>query len=261
VSGSPAGRAQGAPLEDTIEEAERVADAAVSKGVDVKLLGGAGVHLHSPSSKHPPLRRKYGDLDYVISSKDRKAALGFFPAIGYEANDRFNLMQGDRRLYFFDGNNGKQVDVFIDVIRMSHVIDLRGRLGHSGPCASPSDLLLSKLQIYELNKKDLVDVVALILDHPVKSDDDEAIDANYVARLASEDWGLYRTLQINAEKLRRTLGELDVDRKTVSSRLDELWSAVEAQPKGMKWKMRAQVGDRMRWYELPEEVRSPYQAE
>ena len=251
----------GKPLEDTIAEAERVAEAARAQKVGVKLLGGAGVHLHSPSSHHPPLRRKYGDLDYVISSKDRKVALAFFPSIGYEANDRFNLMQGDRRLYFFDGNNGKQVDVFIDTIRMSHVIDLRSRLGHNGPCASPSDLLLSKLQIFEVNRKDMVDLVALVLDHPVGSNDDEAIDASYVARLAAEDWGLYRTLQLNLAKLRHTLDELDVDREKVSSRLDELWTAVEAQPKPLKWRMRAQIGDRMRWYELPEEVRSPYQAE
>jgi len=249
------------PLEDTIAEAERVAEAARSQGVAVKLLGGAGIHLHSPSAHHAPLKRKYGDLDYVISSKNRKAALAFFPSIGYEANDRFNLMQGDRRLYFFDSTNGKQVDVFIDVIRMSHVIDLRGRLGHNGPCATPSDLLLSKLQIYEVNKKDLVDVTALILDHPIASNDDEAIDADYVARLACEDWGLCRTLQLNLEKLRHAVSELDVDQDVVNARLDELWAAVEAGPKPLKWRMRAQVGDRMRWYELPEEVRSPYQAE
>jgi hypothetical protein len=249
------------PREDTIEEAERVAEAARSQKVPVKLLGGAGIHLHSPSSHHAPLRRKYGDLDYVITGKDRKATLAFFPSIGYEANERFNLMQGDRRLYFFDGNNGKQVDIFIDVIRMSHVIDLRGRLGHNGPCASPSDLMLSKLQIYEVNRKDLVDLTALVLDHPIASQDDEAIDATYVARLAADDWGLYRTLQINLEKLRHTVADLDVDRDLVNSRLDELWTVVEAQPKPLKWRMRAQVGDRMRWYELPEEVRSPYQPE
>ena len=170
-------------------------------------------------------------------------------------------MQGDRRLYFFDGNTGKQVDVFIDVIRMSHVIDLRGRLGHTGPCASPADLLLSKLQIFEVNQKDMVDLTALLLDHPIQAQDDEAIDATYVARLAAEDWGIYRTLQINIGKLRHTVDELDVDRELVKSRLDELWAVVEAQPKPLKWRMRAQVGDRMRWYELPEEVRSPYQPE
>ena len=251
----------GVPLEDTIAEAERVAEAAKAQKVGVKLLGGAGIHLHSPSAHHAPLRRKYGDLDYVISTRDRKAALAFFPSLGYEANERFNLMQGDRRLYFFDGNNGKQVDVFIDVIRMSHVIDLRGRLAHNGPCASPSDLLLSKLQIYEVNRKDLVDLTALLLDHPIATGDDEAIDATYVARLAGEDWGLYRTLQINIEKLRHAVDDLDIDRDVVRSRLDELWTAVEAQPKPLKWRMRAQVGDRIRWYELPEEVRSPYQPE
>src|SRR6266446_4957279 len=60
------------PLPDTIAEAERVAEAARSQKVGVKLLGGAGIHLHSPSAHHAPLRRKYGDLDYVISTKDRK---------------------------------------------------------------------------------------------------------------------------------------------------------------------------------------------
>ena len=250
------------PLEDPIDEAQRLAAAAKSKKLGLKLIGGAGVHLHSPSARKAPLKRKYGDLDYAISKRDRKAALDFFPGLGYEANERFNLMQGDRRLCFYDPINGRQVDVFIDVFRMSHVIDLRGRLDHDGPCASPSDLLLSKLQIYEMNRKDLVDLVALVLDHPVEAGwGDEVIDAGYVARVAADDWGMYRTLQVNTEKLRAALAELDVDRELVRSRLEDLWSAIEANPKGLKWKIRAQVGDRLQWYELPEEVRSPYQQE
>ena len=249
------------PLDDPIEEAERIASAARAARVGVKLMGGAGIHLHSPSAHRPPLKRKYGDLDYVIPKRDRKAVLAFFPSLGYDANDRFNLMQGDRRLYFFDNAHGRQVDVFVDLIRMSHVIDLRGRLDHDGPCASPSDLLLSKLQIYEVNHKDLVDVTALLLDHPVAGSSDEAIDAAYIARLLAEEWGFYRTLQVNIEKLSSTLDELDVDRELVRSRLAEIWQAVEAQPKPLAWRLRAQIGDRKRWYELPEEVRSPYQPE
>ena len=249
------------PLADPIDEAKRVAEAAKGKGIGLKLLGGAGINLSSPSARKPPLKRKYGDLDFAMSKRDRKGVLELFPSLGYEANERFNLMQGDRRLYFYDEHNGRQVDVFIDVFKMSHVIDLRGRLDHEGPCASPSDLLLSKLQIYEVNRKDLVDLVALVLDHPVSTGwGDEVIDAGYVARVAAADWGMYRTLQVNTEKLRATLGELDVDRDLVRSRLDELWRAVEAQPKPLKWKLRAQVGDRVQWYELPEEVRSPYVA-
>ena len=250
----------GLPLEDPIAEAGRIAEAAKKAGVKVKLLGGAGIHLHSPSATRPPLKRKYGDLDYAISKKDRKGVLVLFPSLGYEANERFNLMNGDSRLYFYDNGHSRQVDIFIDVFKMSHVIDLRGRLEHEGPCASPADLLLSKLQIYEVNRKDLVDVMALLLDHAIGPGDD-SIDAVYIARVASQDWGMYRTLQLNIEKLIATVEEMDVDRDLVRSRIKEVWSAVEAQPKPLKWKLRAQVGDRLQWYELPEEVRSPYQPE
>jgi hypothetical protein len=249
------------PLEDPIAEAHRIASAATAARVGVKLMGGAGIHLRSPSSHRPPLKRKYGDLDYVMPKRDRKAVLAFFPSLGYEANERFNLMQGDRRLYFFDNDHNRQVDVFIDAIRMSHIIDLRGRLDHEGPCASASDLLLSKLQIYEVNRKDLVDLAALLLDHRVAGNSAEAIDAGYIAGLMAESWGFYRTVQLNIEKLGATLDELDVDRELVRSRLAEIWKEVEAQPKPLSWKLRAQVGDRKRWYELPEEVRSPYQPE
>ncbi len=249
------------PLEDPIAEAERVAVAAKAAGVGIRLLGGAGIHLHSPSATRPPLKRKYGDLDYAVGKRDRQGVLKLFPALGYEANERFNLMQGDRRLYFYDAVHGRQIDVFIDWFKMSHVIDLRDRLDCEGPCASPSDLLLSKLQIYEVNRKDLVDLTALLLDHAVKENDDDAIDPRYIARIAADDWGLYRTLQLNIGKLRNTLDELEVDRDLVRTRLDEIWAAVSKQPKPLRWRLRAQVGDRMTWYELPEEVRSPYQPE
>src|SRR6266542_2583781 len=125
------------PHEDPIEESKRIAEAARHKKVGLKLLGGAGVHAHSPSAHKAPLKRKYGDLDYVIARRDRKAVLELFKELGYEANDRFNLMQGDRRLYFYDAHNGRQVDVFVDVFQMSHAIDLRGRLAHEHLAVQP----------------------------------------------------------------------------------------------------------------------------
>jgi hypothetical protein len=248
------------PLADPIAEAERIGAAAKKAGVKVKLLGGAGIHLHSESATRPPLKRKYGDLDFAIAKKSRKGVLELFPALGYEANDRFNLMNGDSRLYFYDAQNARQVDIFIDVFKMSHVIDLRGRLDHEGPCASPADLLLSKLQIYEVNRKDLIDVTALVLDHFIGTGEDE-LDARYMARCLAADWGLYRTVQLNIEKLLHTLEELDVDREAVRKRIGEIWAIIDLEPKALKWRLRAQVGDRLQWYELPEEVRSPYQAE
>jgi hypothetical protein len=254
------------PLEDLIEESDRIAKAAHKKKIGLKLLGGAGVHAHSPSARKAPLKRKYGDLDYAISRKDRKAVTELFKELGYEPNERFNLMNGDRRLYFYDAEHGRQIDVFIDVFRMSHSIDLRGRLEDDHPAVTPSDLLISKLQIYEVNRKDLIDIAALMLDHAIETGDAteymDAIEAAYIARLASEDWGFYRTLQVNIERLRAMLEELEeIDRELVNTRLDALWKHIEDTPKPLRWRIRAQVGDRVRWYELPEETRSPYQPE
>ena len=107
----------------------------------------------------------------------------------------------------------------------------------------------------------LVDVIALLLDHEIAEGDDDAIDPRYVARLACEDWGLCRTVELNISKLLTTLDELDVDRDLVRSRAAKLWAAVDGAPKPLRWRLRAQVGDRLQWYELPEETRSPYQPE
>ena len=117
------------------------------------------------------------------------------------------------------------------------------------------------MQIYEINQKDLVDIVALLIDHDVADHDDDAINAAYLAKLTAEDWGLYRTLQLNHERARSMVKELAVPQDTILKRLDGLWDRVASAPKSLKWKLRARVGERMSWYELPEEVRQPYQPE
>jgi hypothetical protein len=244
-----------------IAEGERIAAAAKDARIPLKLVGGAAVNLHSPSARRPPLKRKYGDLDFVAPAKQRPAVQKLFESLGYEGEARFNLLNGHQRLLYLDGVNGRQVDIFIDRMKMCHVIELGGRLAHDGPTLTPVDLLISKLQVYEVNMKDLVDSIALLLDHPVADHDDDAINSKYLARLTGEDWGLYRTLQLNTEKVRSAARELAVDAGVINQRLDAIWATIEAQPKSMKWKLRSRVGDRMSWYELPEEVRQPYQAE
>jgi len=250
----------GAPLEDVLDEAERVAAAAAAASLPLRLLGGAAVRLHCESARRPPLSRKYGDLDFAAPSRRRAEVDRLLVGLGYRADARFNTLNGDRRLLYADAGNARQVDVFLDVMRMCHVIDLRERLGLGGPCLAPADLLLSKLQIFEINRKDLVDAVALLLDHAVADHDEDAINGRYVARLTGDDWGLHRTLALNTGRVRATVRELDVDAALVGLRLAQLWDAIEAQPKSLRWKLRARVGDRVTWYELPEEVRQPYEA-
>ncbi|TMD85429.1 MAG: hypothetical protein E6I78_08585 [Chloroflexi bacterium] len=244
------------PVADVIAEAERISAAARAGKVPVKLVGGAAVNLHSRSARQAPLKRKYGDLDFVASSRQQASVQKLFESLGYEGDRRFNTLNGHQRLLYLDGVNGRQIDIFID--RMKELAD---RLGGDDACLTPADLLLSKLQVFEVNMKDLVDSIALLLDHPIADHDDDAINAAYLAQLMSQDWGLYRTLQLNTARVRDAAKELPVPADTVNQRLDQLWERVDAHPKSLKWRLRAKVGDRMSWYELPEEVRQPYQAE
>jgi hypothetical protein len=39
----------------------------------------------------------------------------------------------------------------------------------------------------------------------------------------------------------------------VQARLEALRGYLEAEPKTMKWRLRSQVGDKVRWYQQPEE--------
>jgi hypothetical protein len=238
---------------DIIKEARRVCSAAAQAGVVLKLAGGLGIYLHSPSARRVPLRREYGDLDFVAPSEQRSPVQHLLKDLGYQPDVPFNTLNGIRRLRYWDPRHQRQLDVFLDQVRMCHTIDLRPRLGLPDISLAPADLFLLKMQIVEINLKDLADVVALLLDHPVAQSDDDAINRTYIAGLAARDWGLYRTLRLNVERLLSVLPDLPVPAEPVRRRLDEVWHAVEAHPKSLAWRLRAYIGDRVRWYEVPEE--------
>src|SRR5438128_12168214 len=117
------------PAADVIAEAERISAAARETKVPVKLVGGAAVNLHSRSAREAPLKRKYGDLDFVASSKQQASVQRLFESLGYEGDRRFNTLNGHQRLLFLEGVNERQIDVFIDRMKMCHVIELGDRLG------------------------------------------------------------------------------------------------------------------------------------
>ena len=120
-----------------------------------------------------------------------------------------------------------------------------------------AELLLTKLQIVELNHKDLLDIWAIVHEHDVAEHDDDAINAARIAELLAADWGLWRTSRQSVEEARARLSESELpenDRSLIDERLQRLWERVEAQPKGLRWRGRAKVGDRAKWYEEPEEI-------
>jgi Uncharacterised nucleotidyltransferase len=244
-------------LADVIDEALRLLAAAEEARLPLRLIGGAAVQLHVAGEPHPAFRREIRDIDFVTARGQGRRVSEFLAAQGYEPNRTFNAMHGARRALFYDRPHGRQVDVFVDVFEMCHVLPLGEHLERDPQTLPLADLLLTKLQIVKFNAKDCSDSYALLLKHEVGPDDAERIDAGRVADLCARDWGLYRTTQLNLERLVAALegSGLSADEQAVvEARLAEIADAIEAVPKSVRWRARARVGDRVRWYEEPEEI-------
>jgi len=244
-------------LPDVIEESRRLSEVLEAQGIPVRLLGGLGIRLVAAAAYPPELAREYNDIDLVTDSRHGRQLAQSLAEQGYEPNQMFNRMHGARRLLFYDEPNKRQLDVFVGTFEMCHTLPIAERMDVVPLTLPAADLLLTKLQIVRLNEKDRNDSYALLLALEVGSHDDGAINAAWVARLCARDWGLYRTLQLNLEKLREGVGDAplrDGERELILQRLGAIERAMEDEPKGSKWKLRARVGDKVRWYEDPEEV-------
>jgi hypothetical protein len=245
-------------LPDPLDEARRIVTAGAEHGLTLRLLGGLAIKLHSPSAGHRALVRSYPDLDFALSGKAGYKVEALLPEMGYEANRSFNLLNGSNRMLFLDPERERQVDVFIGSFHMCHTIPITER-SRLEPLTLPiAELLLTKLQIFEMNEKDIRDVCALLLDHPLGESDAETINLARVSGLCADDWGLWKTVQLSLDKVRAYAGTSGLEpgaTETLVERLAGLRRALDEAPKSLRWKVRARVGDRVKWYDLPEEVR------
>jgi hypothetical protein len=130
---------------------------------------------------------------------------------------------------------------------MCHRIELADRLALDSPTLTATDLLLTKLQVVELNEKDADDAALLLAEHEVGRGNGDWIDADYLAAVAADDWGFWRTMT-------GTLARLVELRPLVAAKARALEHILDEAPKSRRFKLRARVGERKRWYELPEEV-------
>ena len=247
----------GTPEPDIVEEAQRLLARAEAEGVPLRLVGGVAILLRAPDGLPGALTRTYGDLDFVTARKAGGQVNELLRSEGYTPHVAFNALHGRERLLFFDDAHERQVDVFVGSFSMSHKIPIGDRLELEPATVPLAELLLTKLQIAELNEKDVRDTIALLACHPVSETDAGCVNAAHVARLCAADWGLWRTITGNMAACRERLAAYDVtpeERERVAARLDELLERIEAEPKTRGWRLRARIGERRRWYELPEEV-------
>jgi hypothetical protein len=242
-------------LADPVAEGRRIAGTAAERGVPLRVLGGVAVAMLCPSSRRPPLARDYADIDLASVGSARDRVVELLESLGYVPDREFNMLQGNRRLYFWDAGNERQVDIFVDEANLCHRLELKKRLEAVPMTLSLADLTVLKLQIVETNEKDHLDICAIFADHDL-SQDDSGINSTYIAKLAASDWGLWRTLGMVAERSEKFALDLAgfEAAELVAQRLRRLRSELDQAPKTRGWRLRARIGERKRWYELPEEV-------
>ncbi|MFP3073750.1 MAG: hypothetical protein RXQ73_00200 [Caldivirga sp.] len=243
-----------------VELGLRIIHECESKGVVARLLGGVAVYVLASDVyvKVPSLARTPKDIDLAAHAKDSGRLTEVLEGIGMEPDRRFNALHGYERLMFRDPASGARIDVFLDVFRESHTISLRDRLELFKPTIPPSDLLMTKLQIWRISERDIKDLITLLLKFKIgNTDTAEELDANRIINLTSNDWGLYKTTVVNLGRVTEYLmnsKELEGTKGEVIDKVNNLLNRINSAPKSIRWRLRSIIGERVKWYEEPEEV-------
>jgi hypothetical protein len=249
---------------DPLAEAQRLIALADSQGLQLRLMGGLAFHALCPDWS-APVERDRRDIDVATRGRDVKAVSELLVQQGYAPDRRHNALYGHKQLYFVDPAWARPVDVLVDRLEMCHRFDFADRLAIRRDTLAPADLLLSKLQIVKINRKDILDALALLSEYPLAADDlgGSAISIARITSLTASDWGWWRTATGNLDRLAGFIasdlgaGDLDFGRKPgfeAAAQVETLRQAIDAAPKSTRWRLRARIGERAPWYDLPEEV-------
>lgn len=243
------------PLADPVLEAKRVVESAARAGLTIRILGGVAVRMQAPSET-PVLPRRIGDIDLAIRQGGWRTLADFLKSSGYVGDDMFNALNGARRLLFFDVANNRKLDVFVGEFEMCHSIQIAGRLEKDPMTIPLAELLLTKLQIVQLTERDLRDIYSIAYHHQISTGDGSEIEADFIADLCAKDWGLWRTCTSTIQLCLTRLPDYGLPPEVsdvIAARLSALLKEIERAPKTTRWKLRARVGERVRWYDEPEE--------
>jgi hypothetical protein len=243
--------------ETYLEEGRRLVDEAQKQGMVIRVMGPIALHYYFPDYIDLYRRlerlgeRVFTDIDYAAYGKHRGKLVDFFGKQGYDFDkDTMMYFGQDRHIYF--GEKIPMIDVFYDKLDMNHCVDYRGRLEIHPYCVSLTDLLLQKMQIVQINDKDLKDAMLLLVASPLSENEREGISLKYLAHRMSDDWGFYFTTTTNLEHVKTAMLKVaaltDEMRSTITQKADAILAAIENEPKSLGWKFRARTGTKKIWY-------------
>ena len=231
-----------------------------NRHVPLRLIGAQAFRTHCSQYGYiqDKLGRKFTDFDFVSYPRFVRDVRRILTDLGYDEDKQVTQLFGDRRMLFRDPAFDRHTDVFLNVLDFCHPISFVGRLEKDQPTVPLAELLLEKMQIVQINEKDIIDSIMLLREHPVGETDAELINAGVIVGILSKDWGFWRTFTANFKLLDEKLVSYpdltEEDRAVVHQRIKELQDRIDAAPKSLAWKARAQIGERVKWYKDVEEL-------
>ena len=241
-------------------EVKRLVEAGNRAGLMLRLLGSLAFQSHCPQFGYlqAKMGRAYTDIDFASYARQAKPISQLLAGLGYiEDKEIFVVSEGGRAV-FENPTHQLHVDVFFEKLDFCHVIRWNGRLEVDAPTIPLAELLLEKMQIVKINEKDVIDTIMLLLEHTLGDSEAETINIAQVARLCAEDWGLWRTTTMNLDKVKhlaQAYPQLSDEHKArVSAQVDAALARMEAEPKPLPWRLRARVGDRVKWYKDVDDI-------
>lgn len=242
-------------IADIAGEAQRVVSAATDQGTVVRISGGVAFQLRVRGRVELP-RAPAKDIDLVVPGGTERRVSKLVTGLGYDAEKAFNARHGETRLMFWDPARDRKLEIFVGTFLMCHQLPIARRLRLERETVPLAELLLTKLQIVELNEKDVADMHMLLASHEVGSADGEVINTELIAQLCAVDWGLHHTVTRTLSRLHTDPPSYRLDpglRKVVDGRIDRIEQAIDRYPKTVAWRLRSKVGERVPWYVQPEE--------
>ncbi len=232
---------------------------AIEFNVTMRVIGSIAFRIKAPEYKHIQYKnqRYLTDVDFVTYSKHITRVQDMFFSLGWTENQTVLRLFGDKRRIFYHPDQDLHSDIFIDKLRFCHPINFKKRLELDYPTISLVDLLLEKLQIVEINKKDLVDVMLLIRKFPISNKPQkDAVNIEHLAKICANNWGWWKTATINLDKVlhfsKSYLNETDAE--IVNERINKIIDTIQNKRKTISWKLRNLIGEKMKWYNEVEEV-------
>jgi hypothetical protein len=234
-------------------EADGLLEGATAAGITLRLLGALAFAKRCPRHAHlqETLKRAYTDIDFAAYGREADAVREFLAARGYVDDAELYVASEGSRLVAEHPETGLHLDVFFDKLEFCHTVPWKGRLEIHRETIPLAEMLLQKMQIVEINEKDLIDTIMLLLEYPL-TDDDEGVNVRLVAELCAKDWGWWRTLTMNLDKVASMASHYEQlpaqETERVAAQVQSVVARIDEQPKSTGWKLRSKIGDRKKWY-------------